>query len=48
MNMYTGAGSFERSPVSSSVLSTLFKLLITILSSPKGNQGGWEGGARGL
>jgi hypothetical protein len=22
--------------------------LVEVLSSPKGNQGGWEGGARGL
>ena len=26
----------------------LLRVLVTIFSSPKGDQGGWEGGARGL
>jgi hypothetical protein len=29
-------------------LRRLLRLLTTIFSSPKGDQGGWEGGARGL
>jgi hypothetical protein len=29
-------------------LHRLIRMLVEILSSPKGNQGGWEGGARGL
>jgi hypothetical protein len=32
----------------SSLLRGLFHTLIAIFSSPKGDQGGWEGGARGL
>ena len=31
-----------------SLLRGLWCTLVTILSSPKGDQGGWEGGARGL
>jgi hypothetical protein len=30
------------------LLNRLVRLLINILSSPKGDQGGWEGGVRGL
>jgi hypothetical protein len=30
------------------LLARLLRLLATILASPKGDQGGWEGGARGL
>jgi hypothetical protein len=29
-------------------LRGLLRVLFTIFSSPKGDQGGWEGGARGL
>jgi hypothetical protein len=32
----------------SRLLRDLLRALLTILSSPKGDQGGWEGGARGL
>jgi hypothetical protein len=32
----------------SSRLRTLLRALVTMFSSPKGDQGGWEGGARGL
>ena len=36
-------------PVSTSNrLRTRLRVLVTILSSPKGDQGGWEGGACGL
>jgi hypothetical protein len=31
-----------------SLLRRLLRALASIFSSPKGNQGGWEGGARGL
>jgi hypothetical protein len=31
-----------------SLLRRLLSALAAIFSSPKGNQGGWEGGARGL
>ena len=30
------------------VLRRFLRLLVRIFSSPKGDQGGWEGGARGL
>jgi len=30
------------------LLHRLLHALITIISSPKGDQGGWEGGARGM
>jgi hypothetical protein len=32
----------------SSPLRGLLRALVIIFSSPKGDQGGWEGGARGL
>jgi len=32
----------------SHVLGRLLRFLVEVLSSPKGNQGGWEGGARGF
>ena len=36
-------------PVSTSnLLCGLLRVLVTIFSSPKGDQGGWEGGARGF
>jgi hypothetical protein len=31
-----------------SILRALLRALGSIFSSPKGDQGGWEGGARGL
>ena len=31
-----------------SVLRQILRFFVEVLSSPKGNQGGWEGGARGL
>ena len=30
------------------LLRRFLRLLVRIFSSPKGDQGGWEGGARGL
>ena len=30
------------------VLGRLLRFLVEVLSSPNGNQAGWEGGARGL
>jgi hypothetical protein len=30
------------------LLRRFLRLLVRILTSPKGDQGGWEGGARGL
>jgi hypothetical protein len=53
MNMHKDAGAFGVSretsePKKSGLLRRLLNLLVRILSSPKGDQGGWEGGARGL
>jgi hypothetical protein len=33
--------------ITSSLVRGLLRALVTILSSPKGDQGGWEGGTRG-
>ena len=35
-------------PMKISLLRRIFNFLVRLLSSPKGDQGGWEGGARGL
>jgi hypothetical protein len=43
-----GANVLSNSQTQPSFLSAILRVLIAILSSPKGDQGGWEGGARGL
>jgi hypothetical protein len=53
MNMHQDAGAFSDSretaePQKNGLLRRFLSLLVRILSSPKGDQGGWEGGARGL
>jgi hypothetical protein len=48
MNAPARSQDFARPEINSSLLRRLLRALIAILSSPKGNQGGWEGGARGL
>ena len=49
MNIKVGsADPLGKLQTRSSLLGAMLKLLIAILSSPKGDQGGWEGGARGL
>jgi hypothetical protein len=53
MNMHRDSHTFSNSgetlePKKVGLLRRFFRLLIRILSSPKGDQGGWEGGARGL
>jgi hypothetical protein len=40
--------SEQSEPKKATLLSRLLRLIVNILSSPKGFQGGWEGGARGL
>jgi hypothetical protein len=40
--------SEQSEPKKASLLNRLLLLIVSILSSPKGSQGGWEGGARGL
>ena len=50
MNMHVEVKEVTSSlkPVKISLLRRMFNFLATLLSSPKGGQGGWEGGARGL
>jgi hypothetical protein len=50
MNMHIGAPEIERSsaPAKPGLLRRILAFLAKVLSSPKGDQGGWEGGARGL
>jgi hypothetical protein len=50
MNMQVGAREFEPSsaPARVGLLRRLLAFLARLLASPKGDQGGWEGGARGL
>jgi hypothetical protein len=38
----------EPSPAKPGLLRRILAFLAKVLSSPKGDQGGWEGGARGL
>ena len=50
MNIHVEVNEASSSPkpIKSSLPRRLLNFLATLLSSPKGNQGGWEGGARGL
>jgi len=50
MNMHRDLSEFKIHGTSSdaSLLKRFLRFLSNILSSPHGNQGGWEGGARGL
>jgi hypothetical protein len=50
MNMHVDARQLEPSsaPAKTGLLRRMLAFLAKVLSSPKGNQGGWEGGARGL
>jgi len=48
MNAPAKPQDFARSEINSSILRRLLRALVVMLSSPKGDQGGWEGGARGL
>jgi len=50
MNMHVGAQELEPSsvPAKAGLLRRMLAFLAKVLSSPKGNQGGWEAGARGL
>jgi hypothetical protein len=53
MNMHRESGEFSdfdetSKPQKVGLVRRFLRLLIRILSSPKGDQGGWEGGARGL
>jgi len=49
MNMYVDLQEFTPSkPKSAHFLARLLNLLRDVRSAPKGDQGGWEAGARGL
>jgi len=50
MNMHIGGREFEPSsaPTKPNLLRRILAFLAKLLASPKGDQGGWEGGARGL
>ena len=50
MNMHVGAQQLEPSgaPAKAGLVRRMLTFLAMVLASPKGNQGGWEGGARGL
>ena len=49
MNMHTGIQKLKpASPAKPSFLRRILAFLAKLLASPKGDQGGWEGGARGL
>jgi len=43
-----GADKHEKLGIVRRVLRGLPRLPVAVLSAPKGDQGGWEGGARGL
>ena len=50
MNMHVEARQFEppSAPAKAGLLRRMMAFLAKVLASPKGDQGGWEGGARGL
>jgi hypothetical protein len=48
MNAPVKLQDFTQSHNESSPLRRLLRAFVTLFSSPKGDQGGWEAGARGL
>ena len=48
MNAPVKSQDFLQAQSPPNFLTRLLRLLGTVFSSPKGDQGGWEGGARGL
>jgi hypothetical protein len=49
MNAPLKSQDFTAEPqTTSNLVRGLLRALVNIFSSPKGDQGGWEGGARGL
>jgi hypothetical protein len=48
MNAPVRTQDFTEPQPKPSLLRRLLRALVAIISSPKGDQGGWEGGARGL
>jgi hypothetical protein len=50
MNIHRDMQEFHQSssPKKPSFLRRILGFFVRVLSSPKGDQGGWEGGARGL
>jgi hypothetical protein len=50
MNKHVGVREIEPlpAPAKAGILRRILAFLVKVLASPKGDQGGWEGGARGL
>jgi len=48
MNMHVGMRKLAPAPAKAGFLRRILAFLARLLASPKGDQGGWEGGARGL
>ena len=49
MNMHVEVrAETSPAPAKAGILRRILAFLATVLASPKGDQGGWEGGARGL
>jgi hypothetical protein len=48
MNAPVKTQDFAEPQSKPSLLLRVLRAFVTFLSSPKGDQGGWEGGARGL
>jgi hypothetical protein len=50
MNMHVDVQKLETlvEPAKPGVLRRILAFIAIVLSAPKGDQGGWEGGARGL
>ena len=48
MNAHIRSEDFVQPQTKLRLVRMLVRVVVAILSSPKGDQGGWEGGARGL
>jgi hypothetical protein len=48
MNAPVKSQGFTVTQSKPSLIRRLLRALVAVVSSPKGDQGGWEGGSRGL
>jgi len=48
MNTHIRSNDFVQPQAKLRLFRMLWRIIVAILSSPKGDHGGWEGGARGL
>jgi hypothetical protein len=48
MNLHVRVREFDPSPAKAGFFRRILAFLTQLLASPKGYQGGWESGARGL